>query len=476
MFVQHKGQRRLTSLFNTKKDRIQQTQSRAKKNKLEDHPRNVRPSLHNKKSVVNTKALSSIPNSKLNVNSDLKCGCPNCSLVSGLQMLQAYDWRPLSAHQLRTEFLGTVKFGNDHVAKIMGYGDYKIRNVTISRASKTKSWLWHRRLSHLNFDAINHLAKQGLVQGLPKLKFKKDHLCSTCAMGKSKKKSHKPKSKDTNQEKLYLLLMDLCGPMRVESVNGKKYILVIINDYSRFTWVKCLRSEDEAPDFIIKSLMMIQVRLKVPVHHVEEAIYDIKVAHMGNDSLFGVPIPEVTSALSSSTVLPHTIVQPDHQIPQHNGKWTKDHPLDNIIDQLSRPVSTRLQLYEQALFCDYDAFPTLFYRFAVNRESARDVYSKRRIIAVTELKIVEWDNYKHLDWITRWTLTDVRTALDDHLKGIRIMYLPQTIWRKSDKERAATMIQAIDKQLKTRRIMRSLERFVGGRLYEGYFRMLQRTI
>nr|GEZ92947.1 hypothetical protein [Tanacetum cinerariifolium] len=70
------------------------------------------------------------------------------------------------------------------------------------------------------------------------------------------------------------------------------------------------------------------------------------------------------------------------------------------------------------------------------------------------------------------TLTDVRTDL----KGIRIQYLPQSIWRKSNKDRAVAMIQAIDKRLKTRRIMRSLERFVGGRLYEGDFRMLQRTI
>nr|GEX27635.1 hypothetical protein [Tanacetum cinerariifolium] len=202
-----------------------------------------------------------------------------------------------------------------------------------------------------------------------------------------------------------------------------------------------------------------------------------------------------------------------------------------------------------------------FYGFAVNRESARDVYSKHRIIVVTELQIVEWHNYKHLDWITmhrddeklykfkegnlkrlriqdikdmllllvqgkltnltveecfafnvslrmftrsiviQWrmedlqlgvksyqkklnltnpdtdsTLNDVRTALDDRLKGIQIKYLPQTIWRRNDKERAATMIQAIDKQLKTRRIMLSLEKFVGGRLYEGDFRMLQQTI
>ncbi|GJW58165.1 integrase, catalytic region, zinc finger, CCHC-type containing protein [Tanacetum coccineum] len=80
-----------------------------------------------------------------------------------------------------------------------------------------------------------------------------------------KKKPHKPKSEDTNQEKLYLLHMDLCGPMRVASVNGKKYIIVIADDYSLFTWVKCLRSKDEALDFIIKFLKMIQVRLKIHV-------------------------------------------------------------------------------------------------------------------------------------------------------------------------------------------------------------------
>nr|GEU79720.1 integrase, catalytic region, zinc finger, CCHC-type, peptidase aspartic, catalytic [Tanacetum cinerariifolium] len=138
----------------------------------------------------------------------------------------------------------------------------------LSKESKTKSWLWHRRLSNLNFGAINYLARQGLVRGLLKLKFEKDHLCSTCAMGKSTKKTHKPKSEDTNQEKLYLLYMDLCGPMHVESVNGKKYILIIVNDYSRFTWVKFLRSKDETLDFIIKFLKMIQVRLKVPVRHI----------------------------------------------------------------------------------------------------------------------------------------------------------------------------------------------------------------
>ncbi|GKE80027.1 retrovirus-related pol polyprotein from transposon TNT 1-94 [Tanacetum coccineum] len=124
-------------------------------------------------------------------------------------------------------YLSTVKFDNDQIAKIMRKHTCFVRNLEaidlllgsqetnlctlsigdmmaffpichLSKASKTKSWLWHRRLSHLNFGAINHLAKHGLVRGLLKLKFKNDHLCLACAMGKSKKQSHKPKSKDTN--------------------------------------------------------------------------------------------------------------------------------------------------------------------------------------------------------------------------------------------------------------------------------------
>ncbi|GKB44605.1 retrovirus-related pol polyprotein from transposon TNT 1-94, partial [Tanacetum coccineum] len=110
----------------------------------------------------------------------------------------------------------------------------------LSKASETKSCLWYRRLPHLNFGEINHLARHGLIRGLLKLKFENDHLCSACAMGKSKKKPHKPKFEDTNQEKLYHLHMDLCGPMRVASVNGKKYISVICRDYSPIHWLKAV--------------------------------------------------------------------------------------------------------------------------------------------------------------------------------------------------------------------------------------------
>ncbi|GJW47829.1 retrovirus-related pol polyprotein from transposon TNT 1-94 [Tanacetum coccineum] len=135
----------------------------------------------------------------------------------------------------------------------------------LSKASKTKSWLWHHWLSHLNFSTLNKQAKDGLARGIPRLKFQKDHLCSACTLGKSKKTSHQPKAEDTNQEKLYLLHTDLCGPMCVASINGKRYILVIVDDYSRFTWVRFLKTKDEAPMAIIKCIKNIQVRLKATV-------------------------------------------------------------------------------------------------------------------------------------------------------------------------------------------------------------------
>ncbi|GKB25444.1 hypothetical protein Tco_0864845, partial [Tanacetum coccineum] len=91
---------------------------------------------------------------------------------------------------------------------------------------------------------------------------------------------------------------------------------------------------------------------------VEEDNHDLDVAHMNNDPYFGIPIPEVPSDQSSSTDSIHTIVHPGHQISEHNSKWTKDHPFENIISELARPVSTRLQLHKHTLFYDYDAFLT----------------------------------------------------------------------------------------------------------------------
>ncbi|GJS57332.1 retrovirus-related pol polyprotein from transposon TNT 1-94 [Tanacetum coccineum] len=123
----------------------------------------------------------------------------------------------------------------------------------------------NQRLSHLNFDTINDLAKNDLVSGLPKFKYAKEHLCPSCEQGKSKRASHPPKPVLNSKQRLHLLNMDLCGPMRVASINGKRCILVIVDDYSRYTWVHFLRTKDETPEVIKNFLKNISVRLQAPV-------------------------------------------------------------------------------------------------------------------------------------------------------------------------------------------------------------------
>ncbi|GJW25261.1 retrovirus-related pol polyprotein from transposon TNT 1-94 [Tanacetum coccineum] len=294
---------------NTKNNRITRPPSSNQKNKVEDHFRKVKSSLNKMNSVSKPISNALIKHSVRNAKFESICAiCNKClfdanhdmciiDYVNDVNVFQIVLWyldfgcsKDITGNRSQlmnfvSKFLGTVRFRNDQVVKIMGYGDYQQGNVIISRvyyveglrhnlffvgqfcdadlevafqkntcfiqnlegvdllsgsrdtnlyiislddmlktspicrlskASKTKSWLWHRRLSHLNF-------------------------------GKNKKSSHQPKAKDTNQEKLYLLHMDLCGPMHVESINGKKY---------------------EAPDAIIKCIKNIQVRLNSTVRNV----------------------------------------------------------------------------------------------------------------------------------------------------------------------------------------------------------------
>nr|GFB92232.1 hypothetical protein [Tanacetum cinerariifolium] len=179
------------------------------------------------------------------------------------------------------KFMGTIHYGNDQFALILGYGYLVQGNVTINRvyyveglnhnlflvglfcdadleATPTQAWLWYRRLSHLNFDYINLLSKKDIVIGLPKLRYIKDQLCSSCELSKAKRSSFKSKVVPSSKGKLNLLHMNLCGPMRVASKNGKKYILVIVDDYSRYTWTLFLRSKDETPEVLKDFLTIIQ--------------------------------------------------------------------------------------------------------------------------------------------------------------------------------------------------------------------------
>nr|GEU31939.1 reverse transcriptase domain-containing protein [Tanacetum cinerariifolium] len=174
------------------------------------------------------------------------------------------------------KFLGTVRFGNNDFAVIAGYEDVVIGSMTIKKVyyveglgdnlfsvgqfcdkglefTFRKSTCFVRNkygvylltdgvdlltddLSHLNFATINNLVKNNLVQGLPKMKFKKDHLCSACEQGKINRKHHKSKMAFASNKPLYLLHMDLCGLIRVQRINEKGYVLFVVDDYSWYTW------------------------------------------------------------------------------------------------------------------------------------------------------------------------------------------------------------------------------------------------
>nr|GEZ37467.1 hypothetical protein [Tanacetum cinerariifolium] len=135
----------------------------------------------------------------------------------------------------------------------------------MAKATSSQAWLWHRRLSHLNYNTINLLSKNDIVVGLPKLKFIKDYLCSSCELGIAKRKSFHTKISPSSKRRLQLLHMDVCGPMRVASTNGKRYVLVIVDDYSRYTWTHFLRSKDETPKVLIDFLRLVQRGLQAQV-------------------------------------------------------------------------------------------------------------------------------------------------------------------------------------------------------------------
>nr|GEX32842.1 retrovirus-related Pol polyprotein from transposon TNT 1-94 [Tanacetum cinerariifolium] len=194
-----------------------------------------------------------------------------------------------------------------------------------AKASSSQSWLWHQRLSHLNFATINNLVKNNLVQGLPKMKFEKDHLCSACEQGKIHRKHHKSKTAFASNKPLYLLHMDLCGPMRVQSINEKQYVLVVVDDYSRYTWVFFLHFKDKASEIMKSPTTNVESSNVKVSSHEKEVFHEISESFQGESS---------SSSLNDDVQL----------TPE------EDHPLHKIIGDPKSSVRTRGQLANSCLF------------------------------------------------------------------------------------------------------------------------------
>nr|GEZ25828.1 hypothetical protein [Tanacetum cinerariifolium] len=254
----------------------------------------------------------------------------------------------------------------------------------LAKATPTQAWLWHRRLSRLNFDYII----------LPK------------------RSSFKSKAVPSSKGRLNLLHMDLCGPMRVASINEKKYILVIVDEYSRYTWTLFLRSKDETPEVLKDFLMMIQRKLQALVNtvctdrgieprfsmqkasdydnpdpvHQRQDVYSSVDAHVPSQQelnlLFGPLYDEFFNAGSnSSTNIPSTSAPSTHtnaHVEENNNDQAEEgeklqddeftnpfcaptqdvaesssHNIEQVCGNPSRPMQTRQQLGTDPEMCMY---------------------------------------------------------------------------------------------------------------------------
>nr|GEZ30147.1 hypothetical protein [Tanacetum cinerariifolium] len=282
------------------------------------------------------------------------------------------------------KFLGTVRFGNDEFAPILGYGDFVQRNVTINqvyhveglnhnlfsvgqfcdadlevafrkstcfvrdlqgndlltgnrgsnlyiiflqestlstplclmaKATPTQAWLWHRRLSHLNFDYINLLSKKDIVIGLPKLKYVNDQLCSSCELSKANRSSFKSKAVPSSKGRLNLLHIDLCAYAHVPSQQDLDLLFGPLYD-------EFFNAEEG--------------------EHVQD---DEFTNH------FCAPTQDV--AVSSSHNIGNSNVPTFNQPQVSEYRWTKDHPLEQVRGNPSRPVQTRRQLATDPEMCMY---------------------------------------------------------------------------------------------------------------------------
>ncbi|GKD37276.1 retrovirus-related pol polyprotein from transposon TNT 1-94 [Tanacetum coccineum] len=130
---------------------------------------------------------------------------------------------------------------------ILDMTSFEQASCFFAKATENHNWLWHKRLAHLNFKTINKLAKQNLIIGLPSLV----KPCLTCEKGKHHRSSFKTKQTSSIKKCLHLLHMDIFGPITPRSINHEKYTLVIVDEYSRYTWIYFLKKKNHAPETIM---------------------------------------------------------------------------------------------------------------------------------------------------------------------------------------------------------------------------------
>ncbi|GJV91816.1 integrase, catalytic region, zinc finger, CCHC-type containing protein [Tanacetum coccineum] len=339
------------------------------------------------------------------------------------------------------KFMGIVRFRNDHFATITGYSDFVQGNITVchvyyveglghnlfsvgqfcddmaasllvgllSKATSTKSWLWHRRLSHLNFGTINDLTKHNLVDGILKFKYSKDHLYSICEWGKSKKSSHPPKfvlktsrgfriynrrtkkiietihvkfdeltsmasehdslepvsqrfiHDDSSTESMNTPskedLDNLFGPMYEEYFEKRSSEVSInsaaqqVHNYEDSPLTSSIIIEEHGDPPIVTTSDE-QTSL-ISINEADELNQEDSVDFDGNIIFVPYDAPNFEDGESSTTTLDPSNMHEFHQVQPSTHIWTKEHPLEQVIGDPSKPVMTQNRLQSDFKLCMY---------------------------------------------------------------------------------------------------------------------------
>ncbi|GJT56290.1 retrovirus-related pol polyprotein from transposon TNT 1-94 [Tanacetum coccineum] len=380
---------------NTKNDRILQTPSSNSKNKVEAHPRNVKSSLNKRNGTVKVTGSASVQKSKKQDDSDYVCvnrnACPLTRITSTNEVpprkpivLDSESPKPVvklvysrkPRKNKNTESVSKTKVVQNvleliRVAKIMGFGGLSdLGNVTIFKGFITSSG-----------PALHEMTPVSLSSGL--------------VPNPSPSTPFVPPTR-SDWDLLFQPMFDESPNVDVHAPEVIAPIPdAVAPEHAVSTGSPSSTTVDQDAPSPSNSHTTPETPTPIFSHDVEEDNHDIEVAHMANDPYFGIPIPEVSSDQSSSDVI-HKIVHPDHQVSEHNSKWTKDHPLENIIGELDRPVSTRLQLHEQALFCYYDAFLT-----AVEPKTYKDALTQACWIEAMQEELNEFERLEVWELVPR---------------------------------------------------------------------------
>ncbi|GJR29201.1 retrovirus-related pol polyprotein from transposon TNT 1-94 [Tanacetum coccineum] len=373
-------------------DKILQTPSSNSKNKVKAHPRNVKSSLNKKNGTVNVNGSAVVQNLKKQDNSDYVCihrdDCMSSdNLITTTNEVPSRKpivldfespkpvvklvvpnplgiWIPLLEAHFGPEMLSLTNFiskflgtqvqirGNDQVAKDNGFwrlSDGECYYFKVLRVSMERSTPRYCRDYSIYMETIRRIRTDNGTEFVNKTLH--EYYEKAGISHETSFRLHAINSKMVLLKRRNVTLIEADATMtRAKSSFFQNTICTTFEDMMGFvvsTYV-LMRSlipptlfDQDAQSSRNSHTPPKETQTPIISHDVEEDNHDIEVAYMGNDPYFGIPIPEVPSDQSSSSVISHTIVPPDHQVSEHNSKWTKDHPLENIIGALDRLVSTR---------------------------------------------------------------------------------------------------------------------------------------